>query len=448
MKRLHILHASLLAVTPFLGLACGGESPATDTGDNTQSETLACDGDVCVLTGTITDDLTLTADKAWLLRGGVFIGDDVNETVLTIEPGTTLFGETSTNGMLVIRRGSKIIAEGTAEAPIVMTSSKEDGSRARGDWGGLIVNGRAPVNGCDEAPCEAFGEGGTGFYGEADADDSSGVLKYVRVEFAGTLISPDNELNGVAFQGVGRGTEVDYLQVHMGADDGVEFFGGTVNVKHVLVTGVADDSIDWTDGWQGKAQFLVVQQYEDAGDNGIEADNNAENNAAAPRSSPMISNVTLIGSPESDLSDLGILLREGTGANLANFIVTGFNDACLDIDHDETFANALTEAGALTGNLTLEHSILDCNKLYVEDEGEAIDLKTFVEDLNTGNQVVDAGLEQPFSEAGPDFRPATTSPSTSGAVVFDDSFFTNVSFKGGVDPLNDWTRGWTTSARN
>lgn len=447
MKRSSRLKSTLFAAVTLAGAACTGPDGTSPDG-NGGVEGVACDGDVCTLTGTITDDLTLTSDKAWLLRGGVFIGDDTNETVLEVEPGTTVYGESSTNGMLVIRRGSKLMAEGTAEAPIVFTSSKEDGARARGDWGGLILNGRAPVNGCDEGACEAFGEGGTGFYGADDEEDSSGVLKYVRVEFAGTLVSPDNELNGVAFQGVGRGTEVDHLQIHMGADDGVEFFGGTVNVKHVLVTGVADDSIDWTDGWQGRAQFIVAQQYEDAGDNGIEADNNAENNAAAPRSSPMISNVTLIGSPSSDLSDVGVLLREGTGAYLANFVVAGFNEACLDIDHDETFANAANGDGELSGNLTFEHSVFHCDTSYVVDDAEAFTMAAFFEEMNDGNQLADAGLEEPFAEQGPDFRPVSSSVSYTGAVVFDEPFFEQVSFKGGVDPLNDWTRGWTTSARN
>ena len=265
----------------------------TDTDTDTDSH---CPDGVCILSGTILDDTTLTAENLYLLRGGVFVGNDADETVLTIEPGTQIYGETSTDGMLVIRRHSKLIAEGTAEAPIVFTSSKSPGSRARGDWGGLILNGLAPINRCAdvEGDCQAFGEGGTGWYGGGDPADDSGSLKYVRVEFAGTLISPDNELNGIAFQGVGSGTTVDYVQVHMNDDDGVEFFGGTVNAKHVLVTGVGDDGIDWTDGWIGKLQYAVVQQFDDTSDNGIEADNQDLDNTALPRSSPTLSNVTLV----------------------------------------------------------------------------------------------------------------------------------------------------------
>ncbi len=246
-----LLNARTLLVLGACSLVLGGCSDDDDDDDNVDP------GDeVVVLTGTVVDNLTLTADTEYLIRGGVFIGDGTNTTVLTIEPGTVLYGESATNGMLVINRGSRIMAEGTALAPIVMTSDKAAGSRGRSDWGGLIINGRAPLNSGDEA----FGEGGTGAYGGNVPTDNSGVLKYVRVEYAGREISPDNELNGIAFQGVGSGTLVDYVQVHMGKDDGMEFFGGTVNVKHVLVTGCADDQVDWTDGWQGKGQFIAIQQ--------------------------------------------------------------------------------------------------------------------------------------------------------------------------------------------
>ena len=256
-----------LSLLSLLAGCAGGDDTTDDTtGNDTGDTSVECADGVCVLSGTITEDLTLTADTAWLLRGGVFIGDDENETVLTVEAGTIVYGESSTDGMLVIRRNARMIAEGTADAPIVFTSSKAEGSRARGDWGGIVINGNAPINACaeDSEGCEAFGEGGTGWYGGSDADDDSGVLKYVRVEFAGTLVSPDNELNGIAFQGVGAGTEIDFVQVHMNADDGVEFFGGTVNARHMVLTGIGDDSLDWTDGWQGNAQFLVAQQYDDA----------------------------------------------------------------------------------------------------------------------------------------------------------------------------------------
>jgi hypothetical protein len=424
---------------------CAGGEPEPEPEDDLPYD---CSEGFCVLTGTITKDLTLTADKEWVLRGGVFIGNDADETVLTIEPGTIVYGESSTKGFLTITRASKLVAEGTADAPIVFTSSKEEGQRARGDWGGLIINGRAPVNGCNEAPCESFGEGGTGYYGGSNDADSSGVLKFVRVEFAGNLISPDNELNGIAFQGVGSGTVVDTIQVHMAADDCIEFFGGTVSVKRVLCTGIADDNLDFTDGWVGNLQFLVAQQFDDAGDNGIEADNNAENNASLPRSSPTISNITLLGAPGSSFADTGILLREGTGAFIANAIVAGFGEGCLDVDHAETFANGTDGQGGLSGNLVIEHSIFDCTPLVVDDEDDVFAMTDFIQTMNEGNTVGDPTLTAPFEAGEADYRPAGGSPALQGARIPSDAFFEIVTFKGGVDPNNDWTAGWTIRARN
>jgi hypothetical protein len=421
--------------------ACPATTPDDVPPAGDDDDAVACADNLCILSGTLTDDLVLTADTDWLLRGGVFVGDDVNPTTLTIEPGTTIYGESSTDGMLVVRRNARLVADGTADAPIVFTSSKEDGSRARGDWGGLILNGNAPINSCGdgEGACEAFGEGGTGWYGGDDADDDSGVLRYVRVEFAGTLISPDNELNGIAFQGVGRGTTVDYVQVHMNADDGVEFFGGTVEAKHLLLTGIGDDNIDWTDGWQGKIQFAVAQQYEDNGDNGIEADNNGDDNSASPRSMPTLSNITLIGVPGGASSDLGLLLREGTAGALSNLVVTGFADACLDVDHAETFAQVDS------GDLTISHSILDCATPFGEDATDPTTVAAFF-DAGDGNELGDPGLVDPLTAVSPGFAPAPTSLAATGGSAPADAFFDAVTFRGGVGPDDDWTAGWTTSA--
>ena len=431
--------ASLLSLFALFA-GCTEETAPTDTPASS-----SCTDGVCILTGTIVEDMTLTADTQWLLRGMVFFGDDENEAVLTIEPGTVIYGESSTDGALVIRRNSRILAEGTVDAPIVFTSSKSEGTRARGDWGGLIVNGNAPINNGDDSGV-GFGEGGTGFYGGNDPADDSGVLSYVRVEFAGTLISPDNELNGIAFQGVGNGTTVDHVQVHMNADDGVEFFGGTVNAKHVLVTGVGDDSLDWTDGWTGNLQFAVLQQYDDAaGDNGIEADNN-DSVDLLPRSMPTLSNVTVIGSPDSEKSDFGMHLKVGTAGHISNTIVAGFNDACLNVDDEATFDQLGTD-------LTFTNVLLDCAANFEKDDqdfdgddandADPVDLETTFLD-GTGNAVDDdGGLVNPYDLATPDFASTAT-----GAIIPADAFFETVDFIGGVGPDDDWTAGWTTAARN
>ena len=168
------------------------------------------------MTGTITSDETFEAANEYVLGEMVFVGNDVDPVTLTIEAGTVIYGESAVLSALVVQRNAKILAEGTATDPIVFTSAKLEGERARGDWGGLILNGNANGNKCDQADldsCSIEGEVGSGYYGGSDDSDDSGVLKYVRVEFAGNLADPENELNGIAFQGVGSGTTIDYIQV-------------------------------------------------------------------------------------------------------------------------------------------------------------------------------------------------------------------------------------------
>ncbi|MCB9488715.1 MAG: hypothetical protein H6684_08290 [Deltaproteobacteria bacterium] len=450
---------ALVAVAP----ACGGDDDDDDDAsddDDDDDAGVDCEDGLCILTGTIKSDVTMTADNEYLLSGGVFIGDDATSATLTIEAGTRIYGESSSNGMLVISRGSKIMAEGTADAPIVFSSSKSDGSRARGDWGGLILNGRAPVNNCnagtDAAFCEALGEGGTGFYGGDDPDDSSGVLNYVRVEFAGRILSPDNELNGIAFQGVGRGTEVDNIHVHMNKDDGVEFFGGTVNVKHIIITGVADDMLDWTDGWTGKVQYAVLQQYSDAGDNGIEADNSGEDNTATPRSHPTISNVTIIGSGSDEFSSDGMRLREGTAANIYNAAVMNFAGSCVKVANVETYENAW-DTDHLSGELTIMNSRVTCDTNFkdeydFEEDGETKIPGPFTvaDDLfgadDAGNSTGDLGLTDPTNTTSPNWAPEGGSALLGAGAAPDDSFFDDADYIGAIGS-DDWTT-WTEFPAN
>ncbi|MBA2356109.1 MAG: hypothetical protein H0V80_15775, partial [Acidobacteria bacterium] len=223
------------------------------------------DRPIRIIQGRLTTTLNLTNDHYYVLRGAVFVESG---GVLNIQAGTSVAGELATLGTLIVSRGGRINATGTATQPVVFTSDQAVGNRNRGDWGGLIINGRAPLN---VPGGVAFGEGDTGEYGGTDPNDNSGILRYVRVEFAGIEFSPDNELNGIAFQGVGRGTSVDYVHVKMNRDDGVEFFGGTVDARHVVLTGIRDDNLDWTFGWTGRVQYLVAQQRGDDADHGIEA---------------------------------------------------------------------------------------------------------------------------------------------------------------------------------
>ena len=399
-----------------------------------------------VLMGDITSDRLLTADKYYLLSSAVFV---LSGATLTIEPGTTIFGEGISNGTLIIAQGGKIIANGRADKPIVFTSDKPEGQRDRGQWGGLIINGRAPVN----TGTTAEGEGDTGTYGGNDPNDNSGVLRYVRVEFAGIEFTPDNELNGIAFQGVGAGTTVEYIQVHYNQDDGIEFFGGTVNAKYLYCSGIRDDSFDWTDGWTGKGQFWVAQQHGDDADNGFEADNEGDNNEAMPRSNPTIYNVTLVGDPNGPESDTGLLLREGTAATLRNFIVMGFNKGGLDVDHSSTFNQANS------GALSLQNTIFYGNKVGGSAEGVAGNFETDSDEFDeaawamasANNVQTDPMLMAPYDQTSPDFTPGANSPAVDGTVPVAsppvDGFFDAVDFIGGVDPANNWLAGWTTNEK-
>ncbi len=399
--------------------------------------------------GDYTTDMTFGPDRQFLLEGNVFIGGANQSATLTILPGTTVFGADSSGqskAALIIRPGSKIIADGTKDRPIVFTSAKPDGSRRRGDWGGLIINGNAPVN-CGGGAPTCQGEGNSGAYGGDNASDNSGILRYVRVEFAGARITDEDEYNGIAFQGVGSGTLVDYVHLHQPSDDGIEFFGGTVNAKHILVTGAGDDCLDWTFGWRGKLQFFVSQQAADEANSGIEADNNDDDNAAQPRSSPTLANLTLVGEPAAPENQIGAVFRRGTEVKLWNSIIYNF-DRCLDIDSDETFNNIM----ANPGNFVLRNNIIDCSgqgqTVFVQEMEETFNLETFVTMTQMGNMVGSAGMPgNATNKLTPDFKP-TSGPAMSGAATIDDTFLTSTSYRGGVDPANDWTLGWTAYPAN
>ena len=409
------------------------------------------DKQICVVSGSITSDTTWSSNKYWILRGAVFVEAPAR---LSIGPGTEIFGEYATTGTLVIARGAQILANGTAERPIVFSSDQLIGERRPGDWGGIIINGRAPVN---VPGGEAIGEGDTGPYGGDDPADDSGHLYYVRVEFAGAEFSPDNELNGISFQGVGYETQVDHVMVKFSKDDGLEFFGGTVKVKHVVLQGIADDSLDWTDGWTGGGQFIIAIQSGEDADQGIEGDNNADNNNLLPRSNPTLYNVTLIGDPdnnEGSESDTGILLREGTSATIRNFIVLGFKEDAVDIDHAATFEQVLN------GNLTFGSGLIHGNCLFVngcvgqfrtddDDLSSTITTREFI----TNNRSISFEhplLVDPFNLENPNFSPSSPlSPvlTVRPALPPHDGFFEVANFIGAVGPegsgQDSWWKGWT-----
>ena len=372
----------------------------------------------------------------WLIAGPVFVGDDsdANAATLNIEAGVTVFADTTTDDtLLCVTRGSKLEAVGTADAPVVFTPSA-DGELVRGMWGGLIINGKAHLN---KEGGVAEGEGNTGEYGggaNPDNADSSGTLKYVVVEYAGKLITTEDELNGIAFQAVGSGTTVDYVQVHMNQDDGMEFFGGTVNAKHIVLSGIGDDSIDWTSGYTGKIQYAIVHQYGDNADRGIEADNDKNNNDIEPRSEPMISNLTIVGCGadcQEGVGSHGILLRRGTGLKLYNSIVSSAADACVDLDDDGTYTYAQTGATVMHGV-----HLFGCNNGSFDADEEDTILPAWFEGFTGSTTDVDPQLTG--------WVPAAGSPALSTWQAPGDAFFEDAGFAGAVG-TTDWAAGWTSA---
>lgn len=361
-----------------------GTCPAGTTLNGTTSSEVV-DGtnsmDVCDLPAQITADLTLTNDNIYLLASGfpgtkVGDGDALggpsgsNNATLTIEPGTLIMG--STGEALVITRGSAIAVNGTEADPVVMTSYESrpftgvTQTNGRGEWAGLALMGNAATNECG-TPCDVAAEGNIGYYGGVDDTDDSGTINYLVIKHAGNDIDGNgNELNGFTLFGVGSGTTVDYLQVHKGLDDGIEHFGSADFASHIVLTANADDSFDWGQGYTGGAQFVLIMQADDDGDRGIEADNDHGNPVATPVSQPQLANFTMIAasSPADSTAD-GILLRRGTGANIYNSIITGFADACLDVDEEATMDAAWNGTGTdyttgYTGVMTIDNSFVDC----------------------------------------------------------------------------------------
>lgn len=397
------------------------------------------DRQVIVVTGEIEGTETWTNNFYYVLRGAVFVPEGAT---LNIQAGTRVIGESGSVGTLVVLRGGRLNAIGTREQPIVFTSDQPLGSRARGDWGGLIINGRAPIN---VEGGEGVGEAETGVYGGNDPNDNSGSLRYVRIEFAGTEFSPDNELNGIAFQGVGRGGSYEFVQVHMNRDDGLEWFGGTADIKYAVVSNAADDSFDWTFGWTGRAQFIAVHQRSDDADWGIEADNNEFNNNLLPRSNPQIYNMTICGDPDTNEgaeSIRAVLFRRGTAVTFRNFLIAGSKTLGMQIDGATTLGQVnegTTQVGpgVISGPATPLHASV---QPFVAS-GRFANVRTNVATGLSNNC---------FNHPDPDFRPTSAATLAGGQLApvqpSNDGFFQAVTFIGAVPPApaDDWTQGWTS----
>jgi hypothetical protein len=308
--------------TVIVTTSCKKDDDKNDPAPTNQNE---------ILSGDLTTR-TLDASKKYLLQGNVFVRSGQK---LTIPEGTVIFGDKRTKGTLVIDEGGQIEAIGTAEKPIVFTSEQEEGERDKGDWGGIVMLGRANCNQNRPAiegvtPEVRFGT----FQSEANNTESSGTLKFVRIEFAGIALSPNNETNSLTMGGVGSGTVIENVQVSYGGDDGFEWFGGTVNGKNLVSFGTWDDDFDCDFGWSGNVQYgLAIRDpfsADQSGSNAFECDNDAAGNNVTPYTSGVFSNITVLG-PRMDTTNAisgnyqhAMHLRRRTAISLFNSVVTGF----------------------------------------------------------------------------------------------------------------------------
>ena len=399
-------------------IGCGGTNnpdggPGNDAGP-VDGGGMTCPATGVEISGEITEDTSWSC-PLYVLQGNVFV---VNNATLTIAAGTEILGETggSEAAALIVARGSRLEAVGTAAEPIVFTSGNPDGARTSGDWAGVVLLGSATTNdgSCANDPntgtpeCEAPGfledrvEGidvadPRGVYGGTDDASDCGTLRYVRIEFAGRELSPDNELNGLTVAGCGSGTELSYIQVHRGKDDGVEFFGGTASMDHVVITGAQDDSLDFDEGWRGNVQFLVIHQYAGLGDRGIEADNLGADEDAAPRTDPTLFNVTMIGTT----STKAMLLREGMRGTLRNFVISTFGGN-VDVTGRQVDPNAEWPA-----ELSIENTFFFNAGAFQ------------TEDLTDRDAIWTAARAESWGGALPATRPATSSGATDFDMITD-----------------------------
>jgi PKD repeat protein len=314
-------------------------------------------------TQTVSADIT--TNTTWsgvvLLQNKIYVK---NNATLTIAPGTIIRGDKVTQGTLIITRGAKLNAQGTVSQPIVFTSNEAVGNRNEGDWGGVILLGLARNNQPGGvANIEGIVATTDTQYGGAFDNDNSGTIKYVRIEFAGIALEPNKEVNGITFGSVGSATTVDYVQVSHSGDDSFEWFGGTVNCKHIIAYRGLDDDFDTDFGYRGKVQFALSIRDKDVSDapgdsNAFECDNDANGTTATPKTRPIFSNVTLVGPkgngsitlPVGEKFEKAFRLRRNSAVSVLNSLVTGWEKG-LSIEGAPVVANLNGDTMVFVNNI-------------------------------------------------------------------------------------------------
>lgn len=423
-----------------------------------------------ILEGRIIENRILKANYTYKLRGLVYV---TNGAVLTIEPGTKIVGETGKNGGLIICRSAKIIADGTAEKPIVFTS--EAAAPKGGDWAGLVILGNAPTNssfngqaGIGEIEGGINNSDGLGLYGLGNSSnpaDNSGILRYVRIEYAGYAFLPDKEINGLTLGGVGNQTIIDYVQVAYANDDSFEFFGGTVNCKHLIAYKGLDDDFDCDNGYTGKVQFGISLRDSSvadiSGSNGFEVDNDASGSTLTPQTNVVFSNMTVIG-PRATLINTGnsnfkrgLHLRRNSSISIFNSIIMGWPVGLL-VDGS---TGRPTDLNITNGTMVISNNIMTGNNSPFAYSASAsaptgwtvTDLTNYYNRINGGNTLLtntsDVALGAPFKyDNTVDFNPTAGSPALSGASFTDGKLatgFSQVNYRGAAAAGDSWWKGWT-----
>ena len=463
--RLVALAALLMAAS-----ACG-EDNGTQPVDGPREAVLDTD---------ITSDRTLFADTTYTLSGFVHVA---NGATLTIEPGTTILGDYDVLGSsLFVLRGARIVADGTATEPIVFTSSRPVGERQAGDWGGLVIVGNGVINRAGDVQLEGTGTGATNpallYSGGTDNADDSGILRYVRVEFAGFGPAADAELNTFTFAAVGSGTTVEYLQSLSGLDDSFEFFGGAVDAKHLVSYDAGDDHFDMSEGYVGRLQNLIAFQTRQviprpgAGNvssdpQGIENDGCAGSGCpngqdSAPLNIPLVANFTLVGPVDGIFAGtsggIGMMLRRGTGGYYVNGVIARWERAGISLRDQSTIdreangdlvVNSIHVAGVgatfQTGGSSVQGTLDPGAHSIVEGTETAL------------TQLFVSAPSNPTNASQLDWTPATgASIATGGTGAFTGdvatkagTFVTGTAHRGAAGPAGpQWWAGWTSYADN
>lgn len=406
-------------------------TPVNDCPAGTTAE-----GDRCALPSSITNNLILPAGKTYVVNGRVSVEDGGK---LSVAPGVTVVGgaEATAPNFISVKQGGQIYANGTKDQPITFTGPEA----VPGSWAGIVIAGRSICNDATAGqPCqfEAVPDITYGSATDPVLDDNSGVLRYVRIRWAGQQIAPNEELNSLTLLGVGNGTVMEYVQVDGGLDDGFEMFGGSVNGRYLVCSNMGDDCFDFDQGYNGKLQFGLGFQGSNpdltSDSNGFETDNDSNNNDKQPRTTPSVANFTMVGTPTGTRD--GMRIRRGAGGNYVNMVVTGYTRSCLNLDDAGTFG--LGTASAQGELFTMTNSFMGgCTGNTFDDaSGDPYAVSAWYA-AGTGNQSGDPQLSG--------FLPAAGSPVLSGGGVLADGFFQPTTYRGAFGAGENWTKDWTVN---